>query len=271
MTLYEEKLRTGAPVLRGAPDALAFACHCALLEAGFTPVDGAGEPMAELPADWNAAEPFVFLYRHARSALTFQVKAISFGAKLLLAGTAVEDPKQQIICLDLPLDKHVENGPRVVDSAGLSVLVRQRLADALVPSPAGQAPAPAAVSSSRPAPAALPPPLPHYRDPLRDYGSERGGGGYYPDMAPFAGGEGDLLPFGRIPVFGGGPMFGPGHFMGPNPGNLIGPGHPGFGFEGPPGMRPPFPAPRYDPPNPMGFPGLPNHDDIPHGARNMFM
>jgi len=51
--------------------------------------------------------------------------------------------------------------------------------------------------------------------PVLDYGSERGGGGYYPDMAPFAGGEGDLLPFGRIPVFGGGPMFGPGHFMGP--------------------------------------------------------
>eukprot|EP00667_Euglena_gracilis_P019706 EG_transcript_21162 len=248
------------PPPRGPAEALALACHAALLQSGFVAVDAAGAPQPRLPPGWNDREPYCFHYRHEQSSLTYLVKMVTMGPKLMVLGTANEDPKAQVVPLELLPEDHVAAlTHELCHPPALLQAVRRQLGERLVPN----APDPAAARESRP-PAPQPQPRPpdaDFRDPLRDW---REG---HPLGQPFGVGGGDLHPFG----------FGPG--LGPGSGMLVGPNHPGFGLPGgpfgrgaPPGNRPPFPGARFDPFGPRGPSGDPDWDGAPPpGSSDMYL
>eukprot|EP00668_Euglena_longa_P001199 GGOE01001422.1.p1 GENE.GGOE01001422.1~~GGOE01001422.1.p1 ORF type:complete len:272 (-),score=53.13 GGOE01001422.1:318-1091(-) len=244
------------PQLKGPEDALAIGCHCVLLTCGFEAVNEAGNP-CRLPLDWNDREPYCFHYRHESSSLTFTVKMLSMGPKLIILGTANEDPKQQVLQMELRLEDHVALPQHeLIHAAELENAVQHQFAERLVP-------------RERPTacewePPRAPPQRPDMilRDPLRNQHD------MYPHGNPFAVGRGDLHPLGGV--------LGPPGAAG---GILIGPNHPGFGIPRepfgpgvPPGNRPPFPGARFDPFGPGGMSGDPDWDHMPHpGSSNMFL
>ncbi|KAI9173067.1 hypothetical protein H9P43_007198 [Blastocladiella emersonii ATCC 22665] len=96
---------TSASRLRGASDTVAAAVHACFALAGFQLVSvrddrtgPAGQRLetanAALPGEWNATRgSYTFAYRHPESAMTYVVKAVAMGTKLLVHGMTVEENK----------------------------------------------------------------------------------------------------------------------------------------------------------------------------------
>lgn len=271
---------------------LALAVHALLLHHGFRPAETPtdAQPTA-LPSDWGGAG-FGGRYRHERSAMTFDIRAVRMGGRLLIHATPTEDDAH-LHTVDIRVDEYVTAGdswtdvvPRLSD---LATIIAVQIAHRLVPdatkpgyehaaagdqtssshgAPASGAPA-GGPSAPTPRPLPGPRPIPPGADPLRDdrhdplrIGPPRRPGGMAGPAIPF--GADDLLPPGLQPRPGG--MFTPG-------GNLMGPGHFGRGRGGrfpggglppgvPPGARfdPVYPVPDNDAEMPPGF-------DDEHGLR----
>ncbi len=261
---------------RDAHEALALYVHALLLGHGFRDAEDDVAPDA-LRAGWGVGG-YGGTYRHARSAMNFEVRATPLGARLRV--TAVHDAADDVATLDLRVADYYDaeqdaadwvDRLRRVDDAATLVLVN--IAHRLVPdaTKAGyeQGAASSAASSSdtrgggaaqpRPQPAPRPAPPVVHDDPLR-IGPVRGGPRMpripvNPLVDPGFGSD-DLLP--QMP--GGAPLFGPrGGAMG---GNLMGPRnfHPGLGQPRRGGRLPAGvpPGARYDP---MG-PNEPDFDEL---------
>lgn len=279
--------------LRHAPrdghEAVALAVHALVLNHGFRPAEAAvdADAAAELPAGWGAGG-YGGRYRHARSAMTFDVRAVPMGGRLVVHATPVEDDAQ-MHTLDVRVDQYVATGaafpadaePGATDWAAtlqrlpdLATLVQVQLAHRVVPDAAkdGYEAAPpeenarGSASSSagaRPMPRM---PLPHEPfprqpeypdDPLRiGPPPRRPGRNPYPDPYPNPlGGFGDDdLHAPGLPGrggFGGGPG-------GLGGGNLMGPRN--FPYS------PNRPGRNGNPPVGIGGPRLPP-GAVPPGAR----
>lgn len=282
-------LRACGRTPRDAPEAVALLVHALLLRHGFRAVDTA-ETATTVPENWGVGG-YGGRYRHARSALTFEVRGTPLGGRLRITGihdAATAD--DEIVTLDLTVADHytgtgapaadswTDNLQRVQDAA---TLVLVRIAHRLVPDAAKEGYEDGAAStnsggqgaSSSAEPRVTPRPMPGPRptpildddhDPLR-IGPIRG-----PPRMPMPGGipggfgSDDLVPGGGIgpPVWGprggamGGNLMGPRNFPGVGGGRGM-PGMPGRG--GLPGLGrgrglPPGvpPGARYDPMGPGG-------------------
>lgn len=276
-------------------EALALAVHGLLVQHGFRPEDaavddevrptgeqdGTGEntgegdatndttpvapatPQPRLPNEWGAAG-YGGRYRHHRSSLTFDIRAVAVGPRLVVHGTTVEND-ETLNTLELRVDTYVRDG---VDLAGLATrdgdaqtnwadvfdrtndlatLVQVNIAHRLVPDaakagyeagPAAAAQSASAGSAARAAPTRADDPSPLRDDRFRrrepPMGMPRMPPGYGDgDFGGIGVGHDDLVAPG-LPMPGG--MFGGGGgFGGPlggGGGNLMGPRHPGFGGPG---------------------------------------
>lgn len=286
-----------ATSLRSPHDGLAALAHTILTRLGFRLTSLSDEPSDKavqsfagnaLPPAWNASGPgsYTFRYAHEQSSMTFLVKVVSLGARLLIHATALESNRTE--SFEVELDRFTSrsfwpwpsssgealvNGfvssSRVSDFAfGFQVKIVQKLVPGLRKEgyeevtdtdqgSAGQPPV-AGPSSSRQQPPPRPagphdpddfyPPAP-IRDPLRI--GDR-------DLDPLGGRGGEN--FGPPPLFGGGP----GRFPGGDDGGgmIVGPNHPMFrdrfgGGHGPGGGVVP-PGARFDPVTPFGGGMAPN-------------
>lgn len=260
-----EWLRSLSHTPRNPQEALALAVHALLLGHGFrdADVDAEGADDAARPArlhiDWGVGG-YGGRYRHARSALVFEVRATPLGARLRVTGAHDAAARNDdVATLDLPVATHYiappeeapwTDGLRDLDAAATLVLVQ--VAHRLVPDAAKEGYEAGASSNdngagsaaARPAPPPArmpPPPMPDYdNDPLR-IGPVRGGPRnpflppYGPGGVPAPGGFGsdDLMPqMPRMPGFGGG------HFGG-GMGGGIGGGMGGGNLMGPRNFMPP--------------------------------
>jgi PI31 proteasome regulator N-terminal/PI31 proteasome regulator len=98
-------------------EALALAVHGLLVQHGFRPHDQAdASEQPRLPAQWGAAG-FGGRYRHHRSALTFDVRAVAVGPRLVVHATIVEED-EVLHSLELRVDRYVR---RDVDFSALAV------------------------------------------------------------------------------------------------------------------------------------------------------
>lgn len=278
-----------------AHEALALAVHAVLLAHGFRDValpdapanafDEQNQQPSRLRDDWGAGG-WGGRYRHARSALEFEVRATPLGARLRVTG-AHDAEGGDAATLDLPVADHYAaegeqahwtDALRDVDATATLVLVN--VAHRLVPDAAKEgyeAAAPPVGSSGagssgaanggggaeRNPPASMQPRPLYEDDPLRA-GPVRGGPGYpypgIPGMTPgFPGMPGGEPGFGAddlMPQFPLGPGGGLGGGLG---GNLMGPGNfPGMGPR--PGGRGGYPVGPRGP----GFPGGPG--GVPGGG-----
>ena len=117
MTAFEAHFSKLNPVFNGKADALAFACHCLLLDAGFVATDGNGNEAKGLGPDWNAGGVYCFQYRHQSSSMTYIVKMVPMDIKMVILGMPKEDPKVQQI--ELSIDDYVSSNDPVCDSMPL--------------------------------------------------------------------------------------------------------------------------------------------------------
>jgi PI31 proteasome regulator N-terminal len=226
-------------------EALALAVHGLLVTHGFRPAeDAAAEdanapPAPRLPADWGTAG-FGGRYRHGRSAMTYDVRAVAVGPRLVVHATAVEDD-DMLHSLELRVDTYVRadvdlaagwealfDEQRALD---LATLVQVNIAHRLVPDAAkdGYEAAAAASASNAPGPAAAPAPAAAPRRPMRDYDDDqrRGGPPLRPARDPYG------IPAGGGGGFGGMGGFGHDDLVAPGlPGRLGGGGGGGFGGGG---------------------------------------
>eukprot|EP01006_Ploeotia_vitrea_P046463 TRINITY_DN67028_c5_g13_i1.p1 TRINITY_DN67028_c5_g13~~TRINITY_DN67028_c5_g13_i1.p1 ORF type:complete len:261 (-),score=27.15 TRINITY_DN67028_c5_g13_i1:137-919(-) len=259
----EEKLKAMNPVYRNREDALAFYCHCALIDEGFQPCDANWQVLPEdkkLPDGWNAGESYTFHYTHERSSHNFLVKLVVLFDKLVVLCSSAQEKKVSTTPLNLdeftlssvPEDynKCYTNKERLCD------VIKREVSRQLVP--LNESDIKTSTSSSlrddrgRPHPPGF--------DPYAG-GVPLAGG------PPFSVGRGDLDPFG-----GGGNLMGPESFQG---------GGVGIGGRRIDPRRPP--GARFDPygpgpdgggfgPGGMGAFGVPDPDHMaPPGYGNMFM
>eukprot|EP00179_Madagascaria_erythrocladioides_P007325 CAMPEP_0198317768 /NCGR_PEP_ID=MMETSP1450-20131203/7202_1 /TAXON_ID=753684 ORGANISM="Madagascaria erythrocladiodes, Strain CCMP3234" /NCGR_SAMPLE_ID=MMETSP1450 /ASSEMBLY_ACC=CAM_ASM_001115 /LENGTH=348 /DNA_ID=CAMNT_0044021013 /DNA_START=34 /DNA_END=1080 /DNA_ORIENTATION=- len=291
-------------------EALAMLVHSLLLRHGFRPegleesrdeAGGAGssaevaaEPVKRLPDGWTEGG-YGGRYRHFRSAMTFEIRSVPVGSKLLVTGVSLED-ESRMHSLELKVDDMVltdvtssdgKNGSSKWDGvfkdiAAVATLVQVNIAHKLVPDSAkdGYQEAAAADDNQRSEPTTAAPRLP-YPAPLRDFDDDNDPLRIGPPRRPYAGGldptfppgvpsvgRDDLMPgglpeFGRMPPMGG-PGFGGqgGNLLGPRNFGPVGPGRMG-GFGGamgglPPGVPPGARFDPYGPPHPGGNPGVPD-------------
>jgi len=268
------KLREAGPELRNRHDALALLLHAfakqmGLRLVGFTEEDTLPESAdVVVPQGWNSQrDAYSFRYKHHQSALTFMLKALTLGDKLLVHGVALEDKKVQSYEIDL--DEFVS---RTADLSNLSALFknvetlftnfRLKIINPLLPGVGkeGYEAGSATVDRQRPTTTTTPPqpgPSPSGIPPRPFFGGEPGPTFHpYPGGVPMPGAPSGIGPFG--PLHPGGPGY-------PDPdgfGNLVGPRHPGFGPQA-------FPQPGRFPDDPDSF-GLPQPlppGAVPPGAR----
>lgn len=266
------KLREAGPELRNRHDALALLLHAfakqlGLRLVGFTEEDTLPESADVLvPQGWNSQrDAYSFRYKHHQSALTFMLKALTLGDKLLVHGVALEDKKVQSYEIDL--DEFVSG---IADLSNLGALFknvetlftnfRLKIINPLLPGvgkegyEAGPATTvdrqrPSTTTQPRPgpSPSGVPPRSPFFGgEPGPTFHPSPG----VPGGVPMPGAPSGIGPFG--PLHPGGPGY-------PDPdgfGNLVGPRHPGFGPQA-------FPQPGRFPDDPDSF-GLPQR--LPRGA-----
>lgn len=247
-------------------ETLAYYVHALLLSHGFrpsgTPLSASGAPPSTLPAEWGAAG-YGGRYAHARSSLTFDIRATAVGARLVVHGVALEDPGE-MHTLPLEIERFVGEGEgwaeRLARREDVATVVQVQIAHRLVPDAAKEGYEQAASA----------------REGAEGVGAARGANGqtrYVPvPMAPGmgVGGEeplriggvrrpGDLLGVGGDGAFGRDDLVAPGlpdvgGGFGGVGGNLMGPrnfpGRMGVGR----GLRPQGvpPGARFDPYTPFG-------------------
>lgn len=244
-------------------EVLSLVVHALLLGHGFRPSGSESDSESKrLPADWGVGG-YGGKYQHARSSLSFEVRATPLGQRLRI--TAIHDSGDDAHTLDLPLARFVGEGDSVLSRINaftdLATLVQINIAHKLVPDAAkegyeaGSSSSSAsagtnnASSSERTGGAMRIPPVAPYpeHDPLRIGPIRPGMGGVgvpYPNVPAGGFGSDDLLP--------------PGLARNPHGGNLMGPRN--FPFPNrprmphgrlPPGAVPP--GARYDPMGPGGI------------------
>ncbi|KAJ3184290.1 hypothetical protein HDU87_005137 [Geranomyces variabilis] len=247
-----------------------------------TSTDAAPTP---LPSDWNASgDMFSFRFKHSQSSLTFLLKGVKVGSKLVIHGVAAEDDNLHTIELSLPTfvspSFKFPCGRSGLDAAFASedqlyaVLTefRVKIVQKLIPGlnkpgfePWKNQPSADGSSSSSQQPDRRGPPYfhpipspetnPHYpgQQPHNPHGEMFPG----PHRNPFNIGDADLDPLAASPGLVGYPR--PGGLAGGG-GMFVGPDHPMFGGGGlpRPGVPPeglPFgaapPGARYDPIGPF--------------------
>eukprot|EP00906_Rhabdomonas_costata_P008399 RCo011977 len=224
-----KEITAANPNFRHRLDAFAFALHCALRRKGFVAVDPNGapvQPATALPEGWNSSsEAYLFRYRHECSSMGFVVKMVPLLDKLVLLGASPEGGAVHQLALDVseylqPEDAVVDFADYYKNPAAIAAAV-EPLVQQLIPSETGPPPPSRSHLEDPPEhPWASPVPFP-----------PREGGPRAPAL-PFGVGHDDLTGGLGRPPFGGGPLRGgPGGGLG---GMLVGPGHSGFGFGGPP-------------------------------------
>jgi len=240
-----------------------------------------------LPEEWNKnIDAYSFRYRHSQSSMTFLLKALRLGTKLLVHALALE--QNEILQMDLDTADYVNNVQSFdnIDSVfrdtdKLLKIFTDTIVLKLIPTVSSlQSSAP---NRNAPAPQRQPRvdpyPDPYPDDPLR-IGPPRRPQGHVDQRNPYSIGDDDLFPgpgsgFGMIgpPPGYGGPLGGGGNVVGPNH-PIFGQGRGGnpFGFNppdafGPQGVRPP-PGARFDPLGPPGVnqPG-PDYDHMHRPGR----
>jgi len=273
-------LNTTKPEFRNEFDAVVAVLHLSMKELGFRCI-GLAESTSNsnvdesqsLPTGWNQSnDAFCFVYKHPQSSLTFIVKSLVLGDKLLVHGVAKED--NRICSLELSVkdyinEKTLNNYDTLYKDIDKLIalykinIIAKFLPDLCKPGYEATTREEANTTSSAarapPAQRAEPPsqryPPPVY-DPLRIPGTGNrpmGGFGAYPSLGV---GYGDLNP--PFPGMGGVP---PGAR-----GNLFGPDHPSFG----PRVNDPYARDHGFPfgggPGGPGAPGAPPRGTVP-GAR----
>jgi len=90
-------LKEAKPVFRNEFDVIALTFHFVMKKMGFR-CYGCGESndvsqdLLLLPTGWNSSvDSYSFRYRHPQSSMTFLIKGITLGEKLLVHGLALED------------------------------------------------------------------------------------------------------------------------------------------------------------------------------------
>jgi hypothetical protein len=284
--------------------AIAFLLHLFMVQRGFRCVGlSENDPITELPSDanpylpldgWNrSADVFTFKYKHSQSAMTFLLKCVTLGDRLLVHALAIEDKKPY--GLELDVTEYID-ASRLGSSSDLSDLYNQldkietlfklAISNQLVPFlnkdgyeanrtasatsfPYGSSSSNISTSSSsssndnnreaRPERSRIP----DDDDPLR-IGPPRMPRSrlqedpYGIPRNPYNVGGEDLYPDLGVPHFGGGPRL-PFH----GGGSMVGPNHPAFSSGGgvfmPPRHGPPGNLPQGVPPrarfDPYGPPG----------------
>lgn len=293
-------LREHAPTPTNSHEAVALAVHALLLHHNFRPAGTAAPDDAELepaatPANTAAAAPttvttaaapatlpsgwggagFGGQYRHVRSAMLFDIRAVRMGGRLVVHAAAGEDDSR-MYTVDVRVADYTSEtdlpGQQVAGATwhnltridALATLVAVQIAHRLVPdgAKAGYENNPVVTGQSSQAHQAAPSPQPRpdLREPQRtdpNYDPLRIGPIRQPRMPAVPFGADDLVPPG-FPGPGG--MFQPG-------GNLMGPGHFMAGDRRmPPGVPP---GARFDPYGPVPDPDMelaPGFDDD-HGLR----
>jgi len=278
-------LKEQRPKLKNKWDAISITLHIIMKQLGFRFL-GCGDKNEEqgdllVPIDWNkSSEYYSFRYKHPQSSMTFTIKLLPIGDKILVHGLAEED--KNIRTLELNVDDFInpkgdfddynnvyKNVEKLINSFKTEVVSK------LLPMSTSEAPETETTTNNNRTPqtqrgqSVVPPPIIPIFDPYYERSDEQ----IFPLYGgpPFGLGSGDLNPLG--PGFHG------------NNGNLIGPNHPGFGNPRDPysGMyggnrrgrgRGPPPGARFDPYGPPGFPfnREPDPDEPPPpGFENMFL
>lgn len=276
-----EWLRALRRTPRDAHEALALTVHALLLGHGFRDADVDAGSESTVREDWGVGG-YGGRYRHARSALTFEVRATPLGTRLRVTGVHDAAQDDDVATLNLPVATHyVESAADgahwtdgLQDLNAVATLVLIQVAHRLVPGAAKEgyeAGTQAAASSSNAQPQQAPPPMPAPQylpppdnDPLR-IGPVRGGPRplvppYGPEGFPAADGFGqdDLMPaLPRMPGFGSVGGIGMGGGFGRGGGGMG-----GGNLMGPRNFMPPF---RGQAPMGRGRGGLP--PGVPPGAR----
>jgi len=226
----------------------------------------------ELPDNWNASQDsWSFRYRHNKSSMTFFLKGLKLGSKMLVHSIAQEQDKAYSI--ELNVDDYVKDDANFDNPESyyknvdqLAELFKKNIMSKLIPSVDDLRAQPVESQRNVAPPHEPRPHQPYYpSDPLR-VGPPR-----MPSTAPFGIGNDDLLP-----GPGGGFGFFPGGGNFPTPfgggGSLVGPRHPGFGIRDPhapqyptvPGSFPSGPpGARFDPYGPPGIRPVPDNDHLP--------
>eukprot|EP01125_Pyxidicula_operculata_P001036 TRINITY_DN1091_c0_g1_i2.p1 TRINITY_DN1091_c0_g1~~TRINITY_DN1091_c0_g1_i2.p1 ORF type:complete len:311 (-),score=54.07 TRINITY_DN1091_c0_g1_i2:53-985(-) len=286
------------PKNNSSHDALFILLHAIMEVSGFKVV-GLGESgnqieEKQLPEEWNnSSDAWSFRYRHYRSGMTFLLKGLRLGDKMIIFALAVE--QKETLNLELSVNDYVVSGASLNDADATYKNVDQLIAEFVKTIISKLLPTVQDINSRQEQerqpessmPRSTQPRQPPYGD---DYDPLRIGPPGQPRQPvgpgfPFATGDDDLFPGPGFGYYGppghGGfvpPPFQPGRGGG---GSLVGPDHPGFGQPrnpydrrppngsfGPQGVRPP-PGARYDPYGPPGvnFPG-PDHDHLPPPGRH---
>jgi len=282
--------------------ALAFVLHLLMIQRGFRLVGlSESDPIRELPPDANAYIPpenwnknpdvYCFKYKHSQSSMTFILKCVPLGDRLLVHALAIEDKKPYSLEMDvneyIDIDQLRKSESNLVDLYkrldNIETFFRLNIMNRLVPFLNKEGYESERVASTTVPPTTTPsniqpqPPRPirpdnEYNDPLR-IGPPRMPRPLPAEYNPYEIGRSDLYPDVGAPYFRGGPASG-------FPGGMVGPNHPIFGGGlgiprpgmGPrqPGIPPGVPSgARFDPYGPpgtgRGVPG-PNPDNIrsPH-------
>lgn len=225
-----------------------------------------------IPNGWNQSfDSYSFSFRHPRSGMTFIVKALTLGEKLLIHALTLEDNKTKSIEINasefVNKEKLTDYSNLYKDSQHLIALFRINVIDHLLPSTKeGYQPGHISTSTS-----SQQSPSRNQREPDNDYDFDYdplrvpNTGNRRPQRSPLQEGP-PLYPQPFIPPFGmggndlypTGPGFGPQPFIPPNSGGgLMGPNHPGFGND-------PYHNPQFIPPRRGRGPYPPSH---PQGAR----
>mmetsp|Transcript_4820 Transcript_4820/g.8412 ORF Transcript_4820/g.8412 Transcript_4820/m.8412 type:complete len:316 (-) Transcript_4820:190-1137(-) len=271
-------------------EALALLVHAFLVRHGFRPASVSVEDAREslntpkqpvLPESWSHAG-YGGMYKHFRSALTFEIRAIPLGSKVIVHGAFLEDDRNTL-SLELNVQRYTNDSQTsnlsdyhtiYCNIEELASLVQINLAHKLVPDSTKDGYT-EATNETQTASSTQPRrrrelSIPDYDDdPLRVGPPMRG----YPSrpMYPSVGvGDDDLIP-GGLPRM----IVPPGLGAPPGGGNLMGPNHPAFGDDRGFGLRGPSggiggprlprgavpPGARFDPFGPPGFPGNFNPDN----------
>lgn len=269
------------PKLRNGFDALSLIFHLVMKNSGFKFLGCGDDYNVEnankdelAPEGWNKSDDaYSFKYKHPRSSMTYVIKSLVMGQKLLVHGLGLEDGT--IHNIEISVNDYVKQGAKMDDYDNLFkdldrliLTFKTGIVNKIFPegTKEGYEHSPSTINVQRSQPSPNNIPYDPYNDPLRvperhprqPVSPLMEGGPYYPPfVSPFAIGGGDLNPFQ-------GPYV---PFPGTTPGNLVGPNHPGFQPRSPQfgrgrGFIPPPPGARFDPFGP-GNMGEPDRDDFP--------
>jgi len=313
----QQTIKDKHPTLRNEFDAIVAVLHCTMREMGFICTGHEEKTSSNDEFDkqvfaegWNkSSDSYSFQYKHTQSTMTFIVKYLLMNDKLLVHGLSKEDNKvysleisaKDYVTEKIPLD-NIDSLYKDIDK--LISLFKIHITSKLIPNlnkPGYEVSHPAHQNETQTQSQTQQQPPPR-RDPLAEPPR------HHPSYNPYDRQGYDPLRVpgtGRAPPFGLGygdmgypspmPGFGiPGGEMG---GNLVGPGHPGFGPRAmdpfasdpfgiggprlPPGAVPP--GARFDPfgpparpnmprfPGPRGFGGPDNDELPPPGYDNMYL